>query len=103
MPTSPEVTKAVEAIKADPSISNHLALAHALGLDRRYDDIIEPVDAEGNDLAAMSRGYHYNYRTQEWVEGHDHAHYATGDESLPLLFCGSDVTTCCGISASVTA
>ena len=61
-----------------------------------YDDILEVDCAAGADLELMGEGCHYDYRAQVWVDGHDHAHFATGDESLPLMFCGADLATCTG-------
>ena len=50
--------------------------------------------ADATDQAKMDKGCHYNYRSQKWEDGHDHAHYL--EDSGPLYFCGSDVLTCTG-------
>lgn len=50
--------------------------------------------ASGDDREQMEQGSHYDYRSQRWVDGHDHAHYLT--DSGPLMFCGADVVTCQG-------
>ncbi len=63
-------------------------------MDPRYDDVLLREDARGADAREMSRGSHYNYRVQAWAHGHDHAHCASGDESLPLLVCGADRVSC---------
>ena len=51
------------------------------------------VDQSDRDL--FDQGCHYNYVTQTWHDGHDHAHYLMHPEG-PLVFCGADVQTCQG-------
>ena len=63
-------------------------------MDARYDDLLLRADATHDDAAEMARGSHYDYRTQEWVDGHDHAHCVSNDETAPLMFCGADLDTC---------
>ena len=63
-------------------------------LDPRYDDVLERRYADGDDAVQMSKGHHYDYQAQQWVEGHDHAHCASADESLPLLYCGASIDSC---------
>ena len=42
--------------------------------------------------ADLATGCHYDYVTQQWVDGHDHAHLT---ESGPQ-YCGADLATCQG-------
>lgn len=83
----------------EPTLGERIGRLHEMGLDRRYDDVLLVEDAGSVDQAAMADGCHFDYVNQEWADGHDHAHYASGasDQGLPLLFCGADVWTCCGI------
>ena len=69
----------------------------ANGLDERYDDLLTRENAIGHDASEMETGAHYDYKTQRWVEGHDHGHLDVM-ELLPLIFCGSDLATCLGTS-----
>lgn len=62
--------------------------------DARYDDIIERRWAIGADAEDMGRGCRFDYQTQQWLDGHDHAHCSTADESLPLLYCGAAIGSC---------
>lgn len=55
-------------------------------------DILDRVNARDDDEYIMSRGCHYDYVAQCWVDGHDHAHLQSDDG--PLLFCGADAVTC---------
>ena len=55
-------------------------------------DILERECATGADAELMDQGTHYDYTTQRWVDGHDHAHYL--DDTAPLVFCGADLATC---------
>lgn len=63
-------------------------------MNPNYDDILTADNARGDDAALMAQGCHYDYVAQQWADGHDHAHCASADESLPLMFCGADLTTC---------
>jgi hypothetical protein len=51
-----------------------------------------PGDGTTEDDALMSAGTHYDYQTQTWIDGHDHAHYELDTD--PLRFCGTDIVTC---------
>jgi len=61
-------------------------------------DIIKPGMGTAEDDAEMTRGCHYNYGQQLWIDGHDHAHFhydpVTGSDDTPLVFCGADLATC---------
>lgn len=88
------------------SLSERIAHLHTMGLDARYDDVIGFGDLSGTavgeaDRAAfLAAGPAYDYQAQRWMDHPDHAHMAqVGD--LPLLFCGSDITTCVGLPAEV--
>jgi hypothetical protein len=69
---------------------------HGGGLDSRYDDILLATDAEGMDASKLGACPSYDYGSQEWRDGSDHAHMVSNDVESPLLFCGADVTTCTG-------
>jgi hypothetical protein len=58
-------------------------------------DILSRKYAIGDDVTLFDQGCHYDYRSQTWRYGHDHAHFTsqTGD----LQFCGADLHTCGGI------
>lgn len=77
------------------ALDQDIARLHASGLPSTHDDIMSSSDAEGADIATMSEGHHFSYTTQTWVDGNDHAHLATGNNDLPLLFCGGDLASCC--------
>lgn len=55
-------------------------------------DILERKWADGHDAEQMAQGCHYDYRAQQWRDGHDHAHFE--DDDSPLMFCGADLATC---------
>lgn len=57
-------------------------------------DILTYDLATGADRELMGQGCHYDYKAQEWVDGHDHAHFE--DDRSPLMFCGADLLTCQG-------
>lgn len=78
----------------DP-IGEAMARLHAAGLDARYDDVLEWAWASEQDQAEMVKGHHFDYERQVWVEGHDHAHIVSNDDSAPLLFCGASLASCC--------
>lgn len=63
-----------------------------------WDDVISYADADASDRAEMDKGSHYDYVTQCWVKGHDHAHYFIGDDvnDVPMIYCGADKATCYG-------
>jgi hypothetical protein len=69
---------------------------HGGGLDSRYDDILLATDAEGVDAISLGACPSYDYWSQEWRDGSDHAHMVSNDPTARLLFCGADVTTCTG-------
>lgn len=65
------------------------------------DDVLELRWADEADREAMSHGCHFDYRSQQWVDGHDHAHIwsdlnFTALGGGPLAFCGADLATCQG-------
>lgn len=78
-----------------------LSRAHRAGLDVRYDDVIGFEDLEsgmaGDREAFEAAGPAYHYGEQRWMDCNDHAHMASADSGLPLLFCGADLRTCCGV------
>ena len=53
-------------------------------------------------------GCHYNYKRQEWVDGHDHAHiFPVGHVNMTnavdgMVFCGADLRTCFGVVVEET-
>ena len=57
-------------------------------------DILTRHYATGADADTMDAGCHYDYRAQEWIDGHDHAHFT--DDTSPLMFCGADIVSCTG-------
>ena len=58
-------------------------------------DRLELADAVGRDADIMAREVHYDYVTQQWERGADHAHYdATRGGRSELKFCGADGVTC---------
>lgn len=63
-----------------------------------FEEVLELRYAEGDDLAAMQQGCHYDYRAQKWVDGHDHGHMSgetwADADAAPLSFCGADAATC---------
>lgn len=58
-------------------------------------DTLQVRHATGDDAVAMGYGSHYDYQSQRWVDGHDHAHCGP-DDSRPLMFCGVDFKSCTG-------
>jgi hypothetical protein len=54
--------------------------------------VLLPGHGSAQDDALMRQGVHFNYNTQKWVTGHDHAHFE--HDNSPLSFCGSDSETC---------
>lgn len=63
-------------------------------LPPEYDDILAREDATGVDAELMARGCRYDYTEQAWLDGHDHAHMVSNDDSAPLLFCGANLAAC---------
>lgn len=57
-------------------------------------DTLTYASANATDRATMDAGCHFNYIAQQWVDGHDHAHFQ--DDASPLVFCGADAATCNG-------
>jgi len=57
-------------------------------------DILTFENATGADREQMTRGCHYDYKSQRWIDGHDHAH--CDSDTGPLMFCGADLVTCQG-------
>lgn len=59
------------------------------------DDVLTRNVADPEDGAEMDRGVHFDYRAQEWRDGHDHAHlWSELEPGSPLVFCGADLATC---------
>lgn len=91
----------MEELKA--TLVERIEFLHVMGLDRRYDDVIGREELSDTDvgradrLAFVRAGRAFDYQAQSWMVMNDHAHFATGDEGLPLLFCGSDITSCVGL------
>ncbi len=54
-------------------------------------DVLYREHANATEAATMDGGHHYDYRAQRWIDGHDHAHFASDGR---LLFCGADRVTC---------
>ena len=63
-------------------------------------EVIDYRYVSDDDRVAMDSGCHFDYVTQTWVDGHDHAHVyddGTGNvDDSPLVFCGADRETCEG-------
>lgn len=58
-----------------------------------YDSVVPDYAYRVEGVDGGDTGHHYDYQTQRWELGHDHAHV---DEAcaLPPLFCGADWRTC---------
>lgn len=67
---------------------------HAMGLDPRFDDVLTIEDLSDGDplIESFESGCHYDYETQTWEVGQDHAHYATATDEV--LWCGGDLRSC---------
>jgi hypothetical protein len=61
-----------------------------------YETLMPNMLLSAADQATLTQGCHYNYVTQTWHTGHDHAHGRKDDcvGTTPLLFCGADAVTC---------
>lgn len=92
------------------TLAERIGFLHTMGLDARYDDVLALGDvfadgtpsevANADHAAFLNAGPAYDYQAQAWMDHADHAHMCTAlaDSHLPLLFCGSDITTCVGIA-----
>ena len=67
-----------------------------------YDSIVLAADFYDEDVQGGEEGHHYNYKLQEWVDGHDHAHVDAAGYLKPL-FCGGDADTCLGLPLDILA